>query len=74
MNQVNEVKELSAPSASSPRPASASELSGRYDYNAGVWFQSAVSGLWYDVRGAAGDIRAIRVDGEQFRVTPMKRS
>jgi len=31
--------------------------------DAGVWFQSAASGLWYQVRNAGGDISAVKIDG-----------
>ena len=34
--------------------------------NAGVWFQSTASGMWYDNPYAAGEISAVRVDGVQF--------
>ena len=40
------------------------EVAGnREDLNSGVWFQSAVSGLWYRNHRAAGSISAVIVDG-----------
>ena len=30
----------------------------------GTWYQSAVSGFWYQNKDSAGDICAIRVDGK----------
>ena len=35
--------------------------------DAGVWFQSAASGLWYQVKNAGGDISAVKVDGVIYK-------
>lgn len=35
------------------------------DFNAGVWFQSAASGLWYEVKNAAGGI-SVKIDGATY--------
>ncbi len=32
----------------------------------GVWFQSAVSGLWYEKHGAAGTLLAVKIDGKHY--------
>ena len=32
-------------------------------FDVGVWYQSAISGLWYRTKGAAGEVSAIRTDG-----------
>lgn len=34
--------------------------------DSGVWFQSAVSGLWYQNHRAAGDLRSVKVNGVRF--------
>lgn len=31
--------------------------------DSGTWYQSAVTGLWYEDKSAAGDVCAIRVNG-----------
>lgn len=36
-------------------------------YPSGVWFQSAVSGLWYQNHLAAGDVSNVNIDGVLFR-------
>ena len=36
-------------------------------FDKGVWFQSAVSGLWYQNRDAAGDVRNVKIDGVLYR-------
>lgn len=33
------------------------------EFDTGVWYQSAVSGLWYRNKNSAGEICAVRVDG-----------
>lgn len=37
------------------------------DLGSGVWFQSRVSGAWYRLPEAAGDVAAVMVDGRRFR-------
>lgn len=32
----------------------------------GTWYQSAVSGLWYENRNAAGDVAAVKIDGTMY--------
>lgn len=32
----------------------------------GIWYQSAVSGLWYQNHSAAGDVAIVSIDGVQF--------
>lgn len=32
-----------------------------------VWYQSAASGLWYQVKNAGGDISAVKVDGVIYK-------
>jgi hypothetical protein len=49
---------------SSPAPV----VEGTNDSDVGVWYRSAVSGLLYRERGAAGDISSIRIDGVEFKV------
>lgn len=39
----------------------------------GIWYQSAVSGMWYRNRGAAGDLAAVRVDGVLFEASDKER-
>jgi len=39
-------------------------------FDAGVWFQSACSGLWYQVRNAGGDISAVKIDGVTYQRQP----
>lgn len=42
--------------------------------DSGVWFQSAASGLCYQVKNAGGDISAVKVDGVIYkRHTPYSR-
>ena len=36
------------------------------DFNKGTWYQSAVSGMWYQDAGAAGDVAQIRLDGTYY--------
>ncbi len=36
-------------------------------FDAGVWFQSAASGLWYQAKNAGGDISAVKVDGVIYK-------
>lgn len=36
-------------------------------FNEGVWFQSACSGLWYQVLNAGGDISAVKIDGVIYK-------
>lgn len=38
------------------------------DIDKGTWYQSAVSGQWYTLREAAGDICAVRIGGNTFYV------
>jgi hypothetical protein len=33
------------------------------DINMGLWFQSAISGMWYHNEKAAGDISSIKLNG-----------
>lgn len=37
------------------------------DIKKGVWFQSAVSGLWYSSAAAAGTVQAVNIDNKTFR-------
>lgn len=36
------------------------------DLKKGTWYQSAVSGMWYQEPGAAGDVAQIRLDGTYY--------
>lgn len=37
------------------------------DFNSGIWFQAACSGLWYQNHLAAGSVSNVRVDGVLYR-------
>lgn len=43
---------------------------GEPDMPPKVEYQSAVSGVWYSVAAAAGDICAVRIDGVLFKRDP----
>lgn len=59
-------------SAFDSRTAVAPLLPRPQPFDEGIWYRSAVSGLWYDAKSkdAAGDINAVRVDGKVFAATP----
>lgn len=39
----------------------------KIDQKAGVWFQSAETGLWYTNYKSAGDILFIKIDGKMYK-------
>ena len=55
------------------REIDSDEPAPNINIDSGLWFQSAVSGLWYHSRGAAGDVQAVRIDGVTYRpINPKK--
>lgn len=48
-------------------PVAGSATGSPASFDAGVWFQSACSGLWYEVKNAGGDISAVRIDGVTYK-------
>lgn len=61
--QMNQHIPVPAPPA---RSTAGGEDGAGADLTRGVWFQAAVSGLWYRSHEAAGVVRVVLVEGRSF--------
>ena len=41
-------------------------IEGTTDFDRGIWYRCAVSGMWYRNYDAAGAVSGVRIDGEVF--------